>query len=147
MEPFADGSLHTSDRLRPEAYILHMALRKIVLPRGSNRESLTSLQQVATTINIERWAVWLLTFFPVWDWGCDSWCYQYWMAARVPSHHQLSATHNWLWSECVVVQRVDLQGYDLHASMSGRLSLWIVCPLVSCYPYRTEKDMKWWMQP
>ena len=45
MEPFIDGSLHTLDRLRPEAYVLHMALRKTVLPRGSNRESLTSLQQ------------------------------------------------------------------------------------------------------
>ena len=43
MEPFADGSLRTPDRLRPEAYVLHMALRKIVLPRGGNRESLTSL--------------------------------------------------------------------------------------------------------
>ena len=45
MEPFADGSLRTPDRLRPEAYILHMALRKTSLPRGDNRESLTSLQQ------------------------------------------------------------------------------------------------------
>jgi hypothetical protein len=45
MEPFANSSLHTPDRLHPETYILHMALRKTVLPRGSNRESLTSLQQ------------------------------------------------------------------------------------------------------
>ena len=45
MEPFADGSLLTPNRPRPKAYVLHMALRKIVLPRGSNRESLTSLQQ------------------------------------------------------------------------------------------------------
>ena len=45
MEPFADGSLCTPDRLCPEAYILHMALRKTVLPHGGNRESLTSLQQ------------------------------------------------------------------------------------------------------
>ena len=44
MEPFADGSLRTLDRLRPEAYILHMALRKTVQPHGGNRESLTSLQ-------------------------------------------------------------------------------------------------------
>ena len=44
MEPFADGSLHTPNRLRLEAYVLHMALRKIVLPRGGNRESLTNLQ-------------------------------------------------------------------------------------------------------
>ena len=44
MEPFTNGSLHTPDRLCPEAYILHMALRKIVLPHGGNRESLTSLQ-------------------------------------------------------------------------------------------------------
>ena len=43
MEPFADGSLRTLDRLRLEAYVLHMALRKTVLPRGSNRESLSSL--------------------------------------------------------------------------------------------------------
>ena len=34
MEPFADGSLRTPDRLRPKAYVLHMALRKTVLPRG-----------------------------------------------------------------------------------------------------------------
>ena len=34
MEPFADGSLCTLDRLRQEAYVLHMALRKTVLPRG-----------------------------------------------------------------------------------------------------------------
>ena len=45
MEPFIDVSLHTLDRLCLEAYVLHMALRKIVLPHGSNRESLTSLQQ------------------------------------------------------------------------------------------------------
>jgi len=45
MDPFADGSLRTPNKLRPEAYVLHMALRKIVLPRGGNRESLTSLQQ------------------------------------------------------------------------------------------------------
>ena len=45
MEPFTNGSLHTLDRLCPEAYVLHMALRKKVLPRGGNRESLTSLQQ------------------------------------------------------------------------------------------------------
>ena len=45
MEPFIDGSLHTPDRLRPEAYVLHMALRKTVLPHSGNRESLTSLQQ------------------------------------------------------------------------------------------------------
>ena len=45
MEPFVDGSLCTSDRLCLEAYVLHMALRKTVLPRGGNRESLTSLQQ------------------------------------------------------------------------------------------------------
>ena len=45
MEPFTDGSLHTLDRLHLEAYILHMALRKTVLPHGGNRESLTSLQQ------------------------------------------------------------------------------------------------------
>jgi hypothetical protein len=43
-EPFADGSLRTLDRLCPEVYILHLALRKTVLPRGGNRESLTSLQ-------------------------------------------------------------------------------------------------------
>ena len=43
MEPFNDGSLHTPDRLHLEAYVLHMALRKTVLPRGVNRESLTSL--------------------------------------------------------------------------------------------------------
>ena len=34
MEPFADGSLRTTDRLCLEAYVLHMALRKTVLPRG-----------------------------------------------------------------------------------------------------------------
>ena len=45
MEPFTDGSLCTPDRLCLEAYVLHMALRKTVLPRGGNRESLTSLQQ------------------------------------------------------------------------------------------------------
>ena len=45
MEPFADGSLRTLDRLRPEAYVLHMAIRKTVLPHVGNRESLTSLQQ------------------------------------------------------------------------------------------------------
>ena len=45
MEPFTNGSLHTLDRLCPEAYVLQMALRKIVLPRGGIRESLTSLQQ------------------------------------------------------------------------------------------------------
>ena len=45
MEPFIDGSLRTPDRLRPEAYVLHMALRKTVLPRGGNMESLISLQQ------------------------------------------------------------------------------------------------------
>ena len=45
MEPFTDGSLHTLERLCPKAYVLHMALRKIVLPHGSNRESLTGLQQ------------------------------------------------------------------------------------------------------
>ena len=45
MEPFADGSLLTPNRLRPKAYVLHMALRKTVLPHGYNRESLTSLQQ------------------------------------------------------------------------------------------------------
>ena len=45
MQPFADGSLRTLDRLHPEAYVLHMALRKTVLPHGSNKESLTSLQQ------------------------------------------------------------------------------------------------------
>ena len=45
MEPFVDGSLCTPDRLRLEACILHMALRKIVLPHGGNMESLTSLQQ------------------------------------------------------------------------------------------------------
>ena len=44
MDPFADGSLRTPNKLRPEAYVLHMALRKTVLPHGSNRESLTSLQ-------------------------------------------------------------------------------------------------------
>ena len=44
MEPFVDGSLCTPDRLRLEACILHIALRKIVLPHGGNRESLTSLQ-------------------------------------------------------------------------------------------------------
>jgi len=44
MEPFSNASLRTPDRLRLEAYVLHMALRKTVLPRGSNRESLTSLQ-------------------------------------------------------------------------------------------------------
>ena len=43
MEPFTDGSLRTVDRLRPEAYVLHMALRKIVLPHGGYRETLTSL--------------------------------------------------------------------------------------------------------
>ena len=43
MEPFANGSLRTPDRLHPKAYALHMALRKTVLPHGSNRESLTSL--------------------------------------------------------------------------------------------------------
>ena len=42
-EPFTDGSLCTLDRLHPEAYVLHMALRKTVLPHGGNRESLTSL--------------------------------------------------------------------------------------------------------
>ena len=45
MEPFTDGSLHTLERLCPKAYVLHMALRKIVLPHGGNRESLTNLQQ------------------------------------------------------------------------------------------------------
>ena len=45
MESFIDGSLCTPDRLRLEACILHMALRKIVLPHGGNMESLTSLQQ------------------------------------------------------------------------------------------------------
>ena len=45
MEPFTDDSLHTPNRLCPEAYVLHMALRKTVLPHGGNRESLTSLQQ------------------------------------------------------------------------------------------------------
>jgi len=45
MDPFTDGSLHTPDRLCLEVYVLHMALRKIVLPHGYNRESLTSLQQ------------------------------------------------------------------------------------------------------
>ena len=45
MEPFANGSLHTLDRLCLEAYVLHMALGKTILPRGGNRESLTSLQQ------------------------------------------------------------------------------------------------------
>ena len=45
MEPFADGSLCTPDRLCLEGYVLHMALRKTVLPCGGNRESLTSLQQ------------------------------------------------------------------------------------------------------
>ena len=45
MEPFVDGSLRTLDRLHPEAYVLQMALRKTVLPRGGIRESLTSLQQ------------------------------------------------------------------------------------------------------
>jgi hypothetical protein len=45
MEPFTNGSLHTPDRLRLEAYVLYMALRKTVLPSGGNRESLTSLQQ------------------------------------------------------------------------------------------------------
>ena len=45
MEPFANGSLRTPDRLCPAAYVLHMYLRKIVRPRGGNRESLTSLQQ------------------------------------------------------------------------------------------------------
>ena len=34
MEPFTDGSLRTPDRLRPEAYILHMAIRKTVVPHG-----------------------------------------------------------------------------------------------------------------
>ena len=43
VEPFGDGSLHTPNRLHPEAYVLHMALRKTVHPHGSNRESLTSL--------------------------------------------------------------------------------------------------------
>ena len=43
MEPFTDGSLRTPDGLRLEDYVLHMALRKTVLPRGGNRESLTSL--------------------------------------------------------------------------------------------------------
>ena len=37
MEPFTDGSLRTPDRLLLEAYVLHMALRKIVLPCGGNR--------------------------------------------------------------------------------------------------------------
>ena len=45
MEPFIDGSLRTPDRLCLEAYILHMALRKTVLPHGGNKESLTSLHQ------------------------------------------------------------------------------------------------------
>ena len=45
MEPFTDGSLRTLDRLCLEAYVLHMALRKIVLLHGGNGESLTSLQQ------------------------------------------------------------------------------------------------------
>jgi len=45
MEPFANGSLHTPNKLRLEAYVLYMALRKTVLPHGGNRESLTSLQQ------------------------------------------------------------------------------------------------------
>ena len=39
MEPFTDGSLRTPDRLRPKAYVLHMAVRKIVLPHGGNRET------------------------------------------------------------------------------------------------------------
>jgi hypothetical protein len=43
-DPFIDGSLCTPDRLCPGVYILHMALRKAVMPRGGNRESLTSLQ-------------------------------------------------------------------------------------------------------
>ena len=43
MEPFTDGCLHTPDRLRPEVHVLHMVLRKTVLPCGGNRESLTSL--------------------------------------------------------------------------------------------------------
>ena len=45
MDPFADGSLHTLDRVRLEAYVLHMALRKTVLPCGGNRVLLTCLQQ------------------------------------------------------------------------------------------------------
>jgi len=36
MDPFADGSLRTLDRLRPEAYVLHMALRNTFLPHGGN---------------------------------------------------------------------------------------------------------------
>ena len=44
MEPFADGSLRTLGKLHLEAYVLHMALRKMVLLRGGNRESLTRLQ-------------------------------------------------------------------------------------------------------
>jgi len=37
MEPFTDGSLRTLDRLCLEAYVLHLALWKTVLPHGSNR--------------------------------------------------------------------------------------------------------------
>ena len=37
MEPFTDGSLHIPDRLHLEAYVLHMALRKTILPCGGNR--------------------------------------------------------------------------------------------------------------
>lgn len=43
--PFTYGSPCTPDRLRPEVYVIHMALRKTVLPHVGNRESLTSLQQ------------------------------------------------------------------------------------------------------
>ena len=38
-----DGSLCRSDRLCLEVYVLHMALRKTILPHGGNRESLTNL--------------------------------------------------------------------------------------------------------
>ena len=78
MEPFADGSLRTLDRLCLEVYVLHMALRKIVLPCGGNRDSLTSLQQ------------WLLLSI----WRGEQFDFLHWTVARVPSHHQLSAMHD-----------------------------------------------------
>ena len=44
-QPFTDRSLRTPDRLQPKVQVLHMAMRKTILPSGGSQELLTSLQQ------------------------------------------------------------------------------------------------------
>ena len=149
MEPFIDGSLRTPDRLRPEAYVLHMALRKTVLPHGGNRESLTSLQQ------------WLLLSI----WRHEQFDFLHFFLSEIED--VIANTINTRWQHmyphiisyllCTIDSEkngplynesaCEVMTYMLQVRMIVIVDSVLLGPFKSCYPYRIEKDMKWWMQP